>query len=93
MNDYTKYYNLYDSYKIDSKMYVIESPLTGLWNVLVLYKEDVIEGWLANENDGAMNHVLGIPNDIDYKDNATTIILNEATEKIQEYDKEYAKNL
>lgn len=92
MKDYIKYYKLYDEYAIDSKMYVIESPLTGLWNVLVLYKEDVIEGWIANENDGIMNHVVGIPNETEYEDNAITIILNETTEWIFEYDKESAKH-
>lgn len=92
MNDYKKYYELYGYYNIDSKMLVISSPLTGLWNVFVLYKDDVIEGWIANENDGIMHHVLGIPNEVDYKDNAVTMILNEATEIIFEHDKEFAKN-
>lgn len=93
MKDYTKYYDLYDTYKIDSKMYVIESPLTGLYNVLILYKEDVIEGWIANENDGIMYHVVGVPNQVEYENNADSIILNEATEWTIEHDKEYAKNL
>jgi len=92
MKDYTKYYELYDSYTIDTKMYVIESPLTGLWNVLIFNKDDVIEGWIANKNDGIMHHVLGIPNEVDYKDNAVTMILNEATEIIFEHDKEFSKN-
>lgn len=92
MQDYKKYYELYDKYNIDAKMFVISSPLTGLWNVLVLYKDDVIEGWIANENDGIMHHVVGIPNEEEYEDNAVSIILNEATEWIFENDKESAKH-
>lgn len=81
-------YQLYGQYTINSKMYVIESSLTGLWNVLILYKDDVIEGWLTNENDGIMNHVVGVPNEPEYQDNAVAIILNEAQEMIEYNEKE-----
>ena len=81
-------YKLYDQYTINSKMYVIESALTGLWNVLILHKDDVIEGWISNENDGIMSHVVGIPNEVEYENNADAIILNEAQRMIEDNEKE-----